>query len=167
MSPLLLTGPGPQPADEQPPLLFCTFRLGGQLFGVDITDIKEVNTETCLTRIHHAPPQVLGCVNLRGQIFLVLDIRQLLGLEAAFLGPDSRLLIFKPHIGDSLAGLVDRIGDIVAVEPARIEPWRPEERNDDRIPTGELIGAIAKLENELLLILQANQFPHMIEQNLE
>ena len=121
MSPLLLPGPA---ASAQPPRLFCTFRLGDQMFGVDITDVKEVNTETTLTRIHHAPPQVLGCVNLRGNIFLVLDIRRLLGLVPAAFGPDSRLLIFKPHVGDAMAGLVDQIGDIVAVDPGKIEPWR-------------------------------------------
>ncbi len=163
MSPLLLPGPA---AAEQAPRLFCTFRLGDQLFGVDIGDVKEVNTETTLTRIHHAPAQVLGCVNLRGNIFLVLDIRRLLGLAPAGFGPDSRLLIFKPHVGDAVAGLVDQIGDIVAVAPGRIEPWRAD-RGAERLPGGELIAGIAQLEQDLLLILEANLFLRVIENNLE
>jgi purine-binding chemotaxis protein CheW len=165
MTRLLLGGP---PALEQSPRLFCTFRLGDQLFGVDITDVKEVHTETCITRIHHAPAPVLGCVNLRSQIFLVLDIRQLLGMAPAQLGPQSRLLIFKARVGDALAGLVDEIGDIVAVKPEEIDPWRPGERNsDEQCPVGELIGGVAQLEEELLLILQANQFPRIVEKDLD
>jgi purine-binding chemotaxis protein CheW len=164
MPQLLLPAPPSRPDGQgpgvQPPRLFCTFHLGDQLFGVEITDVKEVNTETCLTRIHHAPPQVLGCVNLRGQIYLVLDIRQMLGLAPAQIGPDSRLLIFKPHVGDALAALVDQIGDIVAVRPDRIEQKRP---GDERYSAGELIGGIAQLDRELLLILQASQFQHVIE----
>ena len=35
--------------------LFCTFRLEGDLFGVNILDVKEVTTETSYTRIAHAP----------------------------------------------------------------------------------------------------------------
>jgi len=148
--------------------MFCTFRLGDQLFGVDIADVKEVHTETSITRIHHAPAQVLGCVNLRSQIYLVLDIRQLLGMAPADLGPNSRLLIFKARVGDALAGLVDEIGDMVAVEPEGIEPWRPGERNsDEHWPVGELIGGIAQLEEELLLILQANQFLQIVEKALD
>jgi chemotaxis signal transduction protein len=164
MATLLLTGP---PAVKQPPRQFCTFRLGNQLFGVDIANVKEVNTETSLTRIHHAPPHVLGCVNIRGQIYLVLDIRRLLGLTSAPFGPDSRLLIFNPTVGDSLAGLVDRIGDIVAVESARIEPWPQQQRGDEPVPADDLIEGIAKLENELLLILDAKQFLQVVERNLD
>ena len=158
MAQLLLPGPPAWPATQvsgATPRLFCTFRLGDQLFGVEITEVKEVNTETCLTRIHHAPPQVLGCVNLRGQIYLVLDLRQMLGLAPAQMGPESRLLIFKQTVGDALAVLVDQIGDIVAVQPGRIEQWRP---GDDRFSAGELLGGIAQLDNELLLILEAKQF---------
>lgn len=177
--------PGPS-EEEEPPRLFCTFRLGDQLFGVDVADVKEVNPETTLTRIHHAPPQVLGYVNLRGQIYLVLDLRRLLGLPAGPIGPESRLVIFKPRVGDALAGLVDRIGDIVAVQPSRIElrgPLRdaveiqspnPETEEEgpapmldgglERVHTGgELIGGVAQLDEELLLILQAGQFLRVVE----
>jgi purine-binding chemotaxis protein CheW len=158
----LLSGPS---ALVQPPRLFCTFRLGEQLFGVDISHVKEVNTETFLTRIHHAPDQVLGCVNLRGHIYLVLNLRHLLGLASVSFGPDSRLVIFKPHVGEALAGQVDRIGDIVAVEPERIEPWQPQLRRDDLAE--DLIEGIAKLDSELLLILEPSRFLQVVEKHLE
>ena len=156
----LLAGPAP-PGEEQPQRLFCTFRLGEQLFGVDVREVKEVNTETCFTRIHHAPPQVLGYVNLRGQIYLVLDLRQLLGLTAAQVGSDSRLLIFKPSVGEAVAGLVDRIGDIVTLENSQIERWNPGQ-DSDGLP-GDLIGGVAQLAEELLLVLTAGRFLQVIE----
>lgn len=174
----LVTGPN---GVEQQPRLVCTFRLGTQLFGVDVADVKEVNPETTLTRIHHAPPQVQGYVNLRGQIYLVLDLRRLLGLPAGSLGQESRLVVFKPSVGDSLAGLVDRIGDIVAVEPDRIEPWggavtarltanlssAETAPGGTLSPTERLIVGVAQLENELLLILQAGQFLRVVEDAMD
>jgi len=160
----LLAGPN---AVGQTPRLFCTFRLADQLFGVDIADVKEVNPETTLTRIHHAPPQVLGYVNLRGQIYLVLDIRQLLGLPAGRPGQDSRLVIFKPSIGDSLAGLVDRIGDIVAVDPSRIEPWAGKTSEGLLPAASDLLAGVAQLDDELLLILQAGQFQRVVEDAMD
>ncbi len=161
--------PGPAAVEPQS-RLFCTFRLGEQLFGVDIADVKEVNPETTLTRIHHAPAQVLGYVNLRGQIYLVLDLRQLLGLPAGRLAPESRLVVFKPGIGDSLAGLVDCIRDIVEVEPARIEPWggkMSEGLLPARSDAAALIAGIAQLERELLLVLRAGQFLKVIEDAMD
>ena len=64
------------------PRLFCSFRVEGKLYGVDILDVKEVTTEMMYTRIAHAPDEVLGLVNIRGHIHLALDLRRLLG-EAA------------------------------------------------------------------------------------
>ena len=72
--------------------LFCTFRLGERLFGVDVLAVKEVNREMTFTAVPHAPAAVRGFANLRGQIHLVLDLRQLLGLPPAVVGPDSRLV---------------------------------------------------------------------------
>jgi purine-binding chemotaxis protein CheW len=159
-----LPGPRRQAAAELP-RLFCTFRLGSQLFGVDLREVKEVNTETTVTRIHHAPPQARGYVNLRGQIYLVLDLRLLLGMEQAGVGSDSRLLVFKPAVGDALAGLVDRLGDIVTVESGLIEPWAPGAAEEGAQPlAAELIGGVARLERELLLILQAGRFQQALEQ---
>jgi purine-binding chemotaxis protein CheW len=136
------------------PCHLVTFWLAGRLHGIDVADVKEVNPETTFTPVHHAPPAVLGYVNLRGQIYVVLDLRRLLALEPATLGPDSRLVILKPHVGDSLAVLVDRIGDIVAVTADVLEPAQNDEG---------LLGGVARLENDLLLIVRANQFQATIE----
>ena len=59
--------------------VFCTFRLDGHLYGVDVLDVKEVTTATTATPISHAPDEVMGLVNIRGQIYLALDLRRLLG----------------------------------------------------------------------------------------
>ena len=74
--------------------LYCTFRSADQWFGVPIHDVKEVTTQTTCTRIPHAPEEVAGYVNIRGHIFLALDLRRLLGLDAISTTED-RLIIFK------------------------------------------------------------------------
>jgi purine-binding chemotaxis protein CheW len=141
---------------------YCTFRLGGYLFGCDLLHVKEVNTQTTFTPIPHAPAVVCGYVNLRGHIFLVLDTRQLLGMEAATLTPDSRLLIFKAGVGGSFGVLVDRIGDIVTLTPDEIESQpledRPELEPMGATRAGTLVAGIGKLEGELIVLLRPEQF---------
>src|SRR3954449_5061289 len=101
--------------------MFCTFRVNDRLFGVDILDVKEVTAETTCTRVAHAPGEVLGLVNIRGHIYLALDLRRLLGLPATSVTDESRLVLFKPSVGSAFGVVVDQIGEIQAVDSDHIE----------------------------------------------
>ena len=159
--------------------LFCTFRLAERLFGFNILDVKEVTTETTFTRVPQAPSEVLGYVNLRGQIHLVLDLRRMLDLPPVPITRDSRLVLFKPSVGDAFGVLVDRIGDIVELREEQLEPWRGGDawmvegmrtRVESHRPggwVGDLIQAIGKLETELLIVLDAKLLLRAIEFAME
>ena len=58
----------------------ATFQVGEALCGMDIHQIQEINKLSQLTRVPQAPAEVLGILNLRGQIVTVLDLAQRLGL---------------------------------------------------------------------------------------
>lgn len=133
---------------------FCSFRIAKQLYGVDILDVKEINSEVAFTPIFHAPPQVRGYVNIRGQIHLVVDPREPLGLppEASSLG--KMLIVFKPTIGDNCAMLVDEIGDIIDVPAANVEE-DPQATDDSALTTG-----VCKLDGQLLVALSPRGFFH-------
>jgi len=137
---------------------FCTFRIGERLYGVDILDVKEINTETDFTPIFHSPPEIKGYVNIRGQIHLILDLRLMLGLDVRESDEYSRLVLFKQNVGESFGILVDRIGDVAEVEEQMIEDRRQEEKslpkNGDRRKT-DLGAGVCKLDDTLLVILNS------------
>ena len=60
---------------------FCTFRLSDRLYGVNINDVKEINTEISYTPIFHATEEIKGYINIRGQIYLLLDLRKIFGFS--------------------------------------------------------------------------------------
>jgi purine-binding chemotaxis protein CheW len=141
---------------------YCTFRLAGHLFGFDIRAVREVNTQTACTPVPQAPPVVRGCVNLRGNIVLVLDLRRLLGMDPAPVTPDSRLIVFKPAVGDSFGVLVDAVGDIATIGDDLTENWQPGEALRVEEETGarraaELVTGIGKLDGELLVIVDPHK----------
>jgi purine-binding chemotaxis protein CheW len=151
---------------------YCTFRLAGHLFGFDIRAVKEVNTHTTFTNIPRAPAGVRGYVNLRGNIYLILDLRHLLGMEPAPVTPDSRLLIFKASVGESFGVLVDQIGDIATLSAEDIESRRPDDASRVEETTGarragELVASLGKLDGELLVIVDAHQLLPMVAQSME
>jgi purine-binding chemotaxis protein CheW len=148
--------------------LFCTFRTADRWFGIPIQDVKEVTTQTTCTRIPHAPREVAGYVNIRGHIFMALDSRLLLQLDAMATA-ESRLILFKPGVGPSFGLLVDEIGDIVAIDASQIEDFGTGAHEPSAGVSGDrvnMITRICKLPAGLLVILEPRKFLRRVEQSI-
>ncbi|MBF0451783.1 MAG: chemotaxis protein CheW [Candidatus Magnetomorum sp.] len=145
---------------------FCTFQLAGHSFGVDILDVKEIIDEVTLTRIHHAPPEMMGFVNIRGHVHLVLDLRLLLNFKSKSTDESSRVILFHPNAGESFGVMVDQIGHMVEVEENLIE-YRVADENLSGISRdyrkAYLEKGVCKLKNKLLIILNASTFLHAVD----
>jgi purine-binding chemotaxis protein CheW len=142
--------PGQDPAarDRQS---FVTATIAGQLFGIPIGRAHDVFTAGTVTPVPLAPPDVLGLMNLRGRVVTALDIRQRLGLPPAALEPGAMAIGIEAG-GDAFGLVVDRIGEIVAVNggslennPAHLDPaWAGLSRG------------IYRLDTELLVVLDVD-----------
>ena len=139
---------------------YCTFRLSERLYGVDIKDVKEINTKISFTPIFHAPKEIKGYINIRGQIYLLLDLREIFGFPAKEIDDSSRVVLFMPQVGEPCGVLVDSIEDVVAVDEKMIENRRA---NDEKVPDGierraaDVGEGVCKLQDELLIILNAER----------
>jgi purine-binding chemotaxis protein CheW len=153
--------------ESSTPHTYCTFQLQGGLFGIDALAVKEISVLPPLTPIPHSPASVRGYVNLRGQIFLVMDLNRLLQLGETTLGFGTRLIVFRAHLGDPCGILVDSIGDMVELSADRIEQHQggalPHEKAADSLPQEELIAGVGKLDAGLLTLLDAGKFLPRIE----
>jgi len=144
---------------------YCTFRLAGRLYGVDIHDVKEINTEVNYTPIFHASKEIKGYINIRGQIYLLLDLRAIFGFASKEVDESSRVVLFMPEIGQLCGILVDNIEDVVLVDENLIENRRQNERD---APEGvdrraaDVGEGVCKLEKELLIILNAGRLSHLV-----
>lgn len=144
---------------------YCTFRVAGSWFGVPIQDVREVNRQAIATRIPHAPPEVAGYVNIRGHIFLGLDMAKLLGLEA-IQAAEPHLILFKAHVGPSFGIVVDEIGDITTVEETRVDDYAPQggqPPTDLSIERSPLITKVCRCPAELLVVLDPRRFLKVVE----
>lgn len=139
---------------------YCSFRLSDRLYGVDIQDVKEINTEINFTPIFHATKEIKGYINIRGQIYLLLDLREIFGFPGKKIDESSRVVLFMAEVGELSGILVDSIEDVVAVDESLIENRRQNERE---VPEGverraaDVGVGVCKLEDELLIILDARR----------
>lgn len=140
---------------------FITIRIGEYLFGIDLKHVREVNRYLDITPVALAPEFVSGLMNLRGQIVTVIDPGIKLQMGKRAISNSSRCVILKtaaedPSVSqkDTLGILVDSIGDIFTICNSEIESSPPNIIDIDV----KLISGIVKLEQELLIILQMQEF---------
>jgi len=100
-------------------LLLSTFRLGEAAFGIDAGLVQEVVLVGDITRVHHAPPHVIGIRNLRGRIVTVADLAVLLALGSVQDDPDNRLLIMEWQ-NEPIGFLVDAVTEAVSINTSEI-----------------------------------------------
>jgi purine-binding chemotaxis protein CheW len=142
----------------------CTFRMANRLFGVNILDVKEVNENTNVTPIYHAPKDICGYINIRGQILLVVNLRETFGFDHGHKiktsGP-GKVVVFKSSVDEPFGILVDEVCDVVSVDQSHIVDRRAGESNASesvrelrRARDGVVVG-VCPLDRELLLVLNA------------
>ncbi len=127
---------------------YCTFRLDGHLFGIEVMQIQEVIRYQRMTRVPLAPSVVEGLINLRGQIVTAVDLRRRLELRERPAGEAPMNIVVRTD-ENAVSLLVDEIGEVVEVEEGQFET--PPETLQG--PARGLITGAYKLAGQLLLVL--------------
>ena len=109
------------PASQQ----VLTFVLGSETYGVDILRVQEIRGWSSVTKIPHAPPHVLGVLNLRGSIVPIVDMRMKFNLERAEYTAVTVIIVLsvQSRLGRRDFGVVvDGVSDVVNVNAAEVKP---------------------------------------------
>jgi purine-binding chemotaxis protein CheW len=130
----------------------ATFRLDGDLYGVEVEHVQEVLRSQNLTRVPLAPPAVAGLINLRGQVVTAIELRERLGRPPRPQGTDAVVIVVRLR-GEAVSLLVDSIADVVDVEAGDFEA--PPDTLDGQ--ARELIRGAYKLDGQLLLALDVQK----------
>lgn len=126
---------------------YIIFTLEGELYGVQLLQIREVIKMPQIKPVPHTEGWLKGVINLRGKIISVLDLRLKFGIRSS--NPDQGLIL----IAEDSQGLAGAIVD--TIEFVREIPEEDIEKNpgvDTRIPATQLIG-IAKSSDKLVHLL--------------
>ncbi len=104
------------------------FRIGEQEFCVNIMSVREIRGWTPATPLPHAPPHVLGVINLRGAVLPIVDLSARLGMKPS--QPTVRHVIIVTQAKSQVVGLlVEAVSDILTITDDNIQPV-PEVSSD-------------------------------------
>ncbi|WP_119394988.1 chemotaxis protein CheW [Salinibius halmophilus] len=136
---------------------WMTFYLANELYAVDILSVKEIRSPSSVTRIPRAQKEVMGAINLRGDIVPIVDLRVRLGLPTSEDTQDTVFIIVQFEQGSKFKTLgikVDAVADVVQMQGDQLHQQSQQEANSCIAAIAEHSqGSIALLAVHRLLAL--------------
>lgn len=135
-----------------PATSYVTLGLGPEVCAVEVGMVREILDSGPIARLPDAPPFLTGVIDLRGATVPVIDLRVKLGMAAAPVTPDTRILVADLGRADRdlIVGLqVERVFEVAQLEAGSLQSppdigggWR-----------SEYIKGIGRLNGDFVIIL--------------
>ena len=126
------------------------FRVGKELFGVDILMVQEIIRAAPITAVPNSLEFVEGVINLRGNIIPVIDLRKRLGFFDQESAPKGSWILIL-NIDSRVTGfIVDFVTEVLKIQESKIEP------PPDIVVAGlenQYIRGVCEIDQNLLIIL--------------
>ena len=104
---------------------YLTFRLGEEVFALDISQVREVLDKTAITLVPRMPAFMRGVINLRGSVVPVVDLRLKFGMTETVNTVNTCIIIVEVDLETErivLGALVDSVQEVIDLDPGQIEP---------------------------------------------
>jgi purine-binding chemotaxis protein CheW len=135
---------------------YLTFKLGEEMFALDISKVREVLDFTTVTRVPRTPDFMRGVINLRGSVVPVVDLRLKCGMSKTEQTVQTCVIITEVSVdGETvlLGALADSVQEVMDLDAALIEP---APRIGTRLNT-EFIQGMGKQGDRFVIILDIDR----------
>lgn len=103
---------------------YLTFTLDGELYGVEIKKVREINGMMPITRVPKTPDYVKGVINLRGMVIPVMELRKKFGMPSAETTKETCIIVLeitKDGASVNSGIIVDSVSDVVDIAQNELE----------------------------------------------
>ncbi|NOZ33578.1 MAG: purine-binding chemotaxis protein CheW [Alphaproteobacteria bacterium] len=122
-------------AEGAPSLQLIAFTIDEQVYGVEITTVREIRAWSGATPLPNSRDYVRGVINLRGTIVPIFDLRARFG--AGVTEATKTHVVVVLSVGEKWVGiLVDAVSDILTVLEKDIHPVPEGESMDAELLNG-------------------------------
>ena len=135
---------------------FLTFRLGQEIFAVDIGKVREVLEYTTVTKVPQTPEMMVGVINLRGSVVPVIDFRLKFNMGRAERTVNTCVIITEVEIEDQktmIGALVDSVQEVMDLDSEHVEP---PPKIGTQLNT-DFIKGMGKQEGQFIIILDVEK----------
>ncbi|MEJ8473015.1 chemotaxis protein CheW [Roseibium algae] len=126
---------------------YVTIVIGGQLFGLPISQVHDVFVPESVTRVPLSAPEVAGVLNLRGRIVTAIDMRRRLHLPPQ--EGEQMMAVGIEYKQESYGLVIDAVGEVLSL------PGSTAEANPSNLDKrwAEISGGVHRLDGRLMVIL--------------
>ncbi len=135
---------------------YLTFKLGEEMFAIDVSQVREILDVTTITKVPRAPEFMRGVINVRGSVVPVVDLRMKFGMTGTERTKDTRIVVMEVALdgGPTTIGtLADAVHNVMDIESSSIEP---APKVGARWNT-EFIKGIGKHNDEFIIVLNVDR----------
>jgi purine-binding chemotaxis protein CheW len=135
---------------------YLTFRLGEEVFGIDVSHVREILEFTTVTKVPRTPEFMIGVINLRGGVVPVFDMRLKFGMSIEEKTVDTCIIVVEISLEEEntvIGALVDSVQEVFDLEPEQIE--QPP-RIGMQLQT-EFIRGMGKRDSRFIIILDIDK----------
>ncbi len=136
----------------QTTMQLVSFHLAQEVYGIEITKVREIILMGEITQVPQTPLHVKGLINLRSLVIPVIDLRILFGLPEGELTPESRIMVIDV-LGKTIGIIVDAVSEVLRVSNEQLSPPPPTVAGLGR----EYLTGLVKLAGELLILLDIDK----------
>jgi purine-binding chemotaxis protein CheW len=135
---------------------YLTFKLGSEVFALDVATVREVLDFTTVTRIPRTPEFMRGVINLRGSVVPVVDLRLAFGMSGTEKTVSTCIIVVEVRLDGEvniMGALADSVEEVIDLEPEQIQP---APRIGTSIRT-DFIRGMGKRDSQFIMILDIDQ----------
>ncbi len=134
--------------DFRQEIQLACFRIGAELYALDIMRIKEIIRPQKLTPVPKAPPFIEGVINLRGAVIPVADLRKRFDQPVGAETRKNRIVICS-LVGKIIGLLVDEVTEVKRYGRKEIAPAPQFIKG----PEADYFLGVARRDEELIMLI--------------
>ena len=135
---------------------YLTYRLGDEVYALEIGKVREVLDFTTVTKVPRTPDFMRGVINLRGSVVPVVDLRLKFGMSRTENSVNTCIIITEVTVDNDttvLGALADSVLEVLDLEPGSIAP---APRIGTKLRT-EFIKGMGKRDDRFIMILDIDK----------
>jgi purine-binding chemotaxis protein CheW len=141
---------------------YLTFKLGDEIFAVDVAQVREILELATITKVPKTPEFMRGVINVRGSVVPVVDMRLKFGMSRGEETINSCIVVMEVSLDSEttvIGALVDSVQEVSEFAPDQIEP-APRLGTQMNV---EFIKGIGKHDEDFVIILEIDRIFSTVE----
>ena len=133
---------------------FLTFMLGGEIYGIEITKIREILVYPPVTSLPNTQKWVKGVINLRGEVTPIIDLRIRFNTTENPAYTDTTIVVAVKTVDHRMLGLVvDNVSDVETIDYDKLLP-APDMGSSI---SAEYLKGLIKKDDRMVIILDTER----------